>query len=102
MIPTRIFIQLSLSGTDSTPIRIPDSTTDSLNIVESVNSSHADIPLNDKVASLLGITRPPVKMDSQGKYASLARGDARIYLRIPKKLGYQEKIWVMQQHHSFF
>jgi 3'(2'), 5'-bisphosphate nucleotidase len=32
-------------------------------------------------------------MDSQVKYAALAKGDASIYLRLPRKKGYQEKIW---------
>jgi 3'(2'), 5'-bisphosphate nucleotidase len=32
-------------------------------------------------------------MDSQCKYAVLARGDASIYLRLPTQKDYQEKIW---------
>jgi 3'(2'), 5'-bisphosphate nucleotidase len=32
-------------------------------------------------------------MDSQAKYAALARGDAEIYLRLPTRPGYVEKIW---------
>jgi 3'(2'), 5'-bisphosphate nucleotidase len=32
-------------------------------------------------------------MDSQAKYAGLARGDASIYLRLPTRKDYQEKIW---------
>lgn len=35
-------------------------------------------------------------MDSQAKYAVLARGDADVYLRIPVKKGYCEKIWVQR------
>jgi len=45
------------------------------------------------VSQLLGITAAPVRMDSQCKYASIARGDASIYLRLPTKKGYEEKIW---------
>ncbi len=58
--------------------------------VESGHSSHSD---SEKVAQLLGVTAPPVRMDSQAKYASVARGDAAIYLRLPTKKGYEEKIW---------
>ena len=32
-------------------------------------------------------------MDSQCKYAVLARGDAGIYLRLPTRKDYEEKIW---------
>ena len=44
-------------------------------------------------AELLGITVPPYRIDSQCKYAAVARGDASIYLRLPTKKGYEEKIW---------
>lgn len=32
-------------------------------------------------------------MDSQAKYGSIARGAGDIYLRLPVKATYQEKIW---------
>jgi 3'-phosphoadenosine 5'-phosphosulfate (PAPS) 3'-phosphatase len=32
-------------------------------------------------------------MDSQGKYAVVARGEAEIYLRLPTRGDYREKIW---------
>ena len=32
-------------------------------------------------------------MDSQCKYLAVARGDADLYLRLPTRKGYQEKIW---------
>ncbi len=35
----------------------------------------------------------PVRMDSQCKYALVARGQADVYLRVPSKKGYIEKIW---------
>ncbi len=58
--------------------------------VESGHSSHSD---SARIASDLGIVLPPVRMDSQAKYAALARGDADIYLRLPTRPGYVEKIW---------
>lgn len=59
--------------------------------VEAGHSSHDDASL---IAKELGITRPSIRMDSQAKYCSLARGDADIYLRLPTSKTYVEKIWV--------
>jgi len=33
-------------------------------------------------------------MDSQCKYAAIARGDASVYLRLPTRADYRERIWV--------
>lgn len=40
----------------------------------------------------MGVTAPPVRIDSQAKYGAMARGDAVIYMRFPHA-GYREKIW---------
>jgi hypothetical protein len=48
---------------------------------------------------------PPVRMDSQAKYAALVRGERRagVYLRLPRRdANYQEKIWVRPVAGSFF
>lgn len=60
---------------------------------ESVESSHSSHNDSEKVAELLGVRSEPVRIDSQCKYAVLARGDASIYLRLPTRKDYQEKIW---------
>ena len=60
---------------------------------ESVEAAHTAHGLAAKVAAKLGIVREPVRLDSQAKYAVVARGEAEIYLRLPAKLGYKEKIW---------
>jgi 3'(2'), 5'-bisphosphate nucleotidase len=60
---------------------------------ESVESSHTSTSLSARVAEALGIHRAPLRMDSQAKYAIVARGDAEIYMRLPAKYGYKEKIW---------
>jgi 3'(2'), 5'-bisphosphate nucleotidase len=60
---------------------------------ESVETSHTSTSLSARVATALGITRPPLRMDSQAKYAIVSRGDAEIYMRLPAKYGYKEKIW---------
>jgi 3'(2'), 5'-bisphosphate nucleotidase len=58
--------------------------------VEAGHSSHGD---NAAIASKLGITKPSVRMDSQAKYGSIARGAGDLYLRLPVSATYQEKIW---------
>ena len=58
--------------------------------VEAGHSSHGD---QAAIASKLGITKPSVQMDSQAKYASIARGAGDVYLRLPVSATYQEKIW---------
>ncbi len=60
---------------------------------ESVESGHSSHDDSAKVAALLGVTAEPFRIDSQCKYAAVARGDASIYLRLPTKKGYEEKIW---------
>jgi 3'(2'), 5'-bisphosphate nucleotidase len=58
--------------------------------VESGHSAHGDAA---SVAARLGITTTPLRMDSQAKYAVVARGDADLYLRLPTRADYREKIW---------
>lgn len=60
---------------------------------ESVESGHSDHGQSAEIATRLGITRPPHRIDSQCKYAAIARGDAEIYLRLPTRADYREKIW---------
>lgn len=58
--------------------------------VEAGHSAHGD---QAAIAQKLGITRASVRMDSQAKYGSIARGAGDIYLRLPVSASYQEKIW---------
>ena len=58
--------------------------------VEAGHSSHGD---QAEIAKRLGITRESVRMDSQAKYGSIARGAGDLYLRLPVRADYQEKIW---------
>ena len=39
------------------------------------------------------ISAPPVRLDSQCKFAAVARGDASLYLRFSPKAGYDQNIW---------
>jgi 3'(2'), 5'-bisphosphate nucleotidase len=58
--------------------------------VESGHSAHGD---SAKIAESLGIDAPPVRLDSQAKYAVVARGEADVYLRMPTRKDYREAIW---------
>ncbi|KAJ5669815.1 hypothetical protein N7462_010885 [Penicillium macrosclerotiorum] len=60
---------------------------------EGVEAAHSAQGDNAAVAERLGITSPSVRLDSQAKYCSIARGAGDIYLRLPVKKDYQEKIW---------
>ncbi len=60
---------------------------------ESFESAHASHDVHQKISSVLGITNPPLRLDSQVKYAAIARGDASIYFRLPRQKDYLEKIW---------
>ncbi|KAL9604656.1 MAG: hypothetical protein Q9219_000376 [cf. Caloplaca sp. 3 TL-2023] len=58
--------------------------------VEAGHSSHGD---QAEIAKRLGITKESVRMDSQAKYGSIARGAGDLYLRLPVRKDYEEKIW---------
>ncbi len=60
---------------------------------ESVESGHSNQDHSAQIAARLGITAEPYRIDSQCKYAAVARGDASIYLRLPTRADYREKIW---------
>jgi 3'(2'), 5'-bisphosphate nucleotidase len=59
---------------------------------ESLEPAHSAQDEAARIGELLGVTAPPLRLDSQAKYALVARGDASIYLRIPRH-GYVENIW---------
>jgi 3'(2'), 5'-bisphosphate nucleotidase len=62
---------------------------------ESFESSHSSHDRAAATGEHLGITKDPVRVDSQAKYAMVARGDAEIYLRLPRPDApdYTERIW---------
>jgi 3'(2'), 5'-bisphosphate nucleotidase len=64
-------------------------------LVESVESAHGNHALQEAVAQAIGISQPPLRIDSQAKYGAVARGDAVLYLRLPSdpSSSYREKIW---------
>ena len=85
-----------LDDGDAPPIRVVVSDRDdalTAKFCESVEVGHSAHGESASVAALLGIVSPPVRLDSQAKYAVVARGEADIYLRLPTRADYLEKIW---------
>lgn len=62
-------------------------------LCESVEAGHSSKGDNADISAKLGITGKPVQMDSQAKYGSVARGAGDVYLRLPVRKDYIEKIW---------
>ena len=64
-------------------------------LAESVEAAHTNLGLSGQVKEALGIAAESVRMDSQAKYAELARGRADVYLRAPnpKTPDYRENVW---------
>ncbi|MEC7987423.1 MAG: 3'(2'),5'-bisphosphate nucleotidase [Myxococcota bacterium] len=60
---------------------------------ESVEKSHSSHSLSAQIARAAGIKEAPIRMDSQAKYALVAQGQAAIYMRMPTRADYVEKIW---------
>jgi 3'(2'), 5'-bisphosphate nucleotidase len=84
----------SLDSEDWNTARV-DQITDTAGAVfcESVEAAHAAHSVQAGIASRLGITAPSFRIDSQCKYAVVARGEASIYLRLPRDTSYREKVW---------
>ncbi|CDK29433.1 unnamed protein product [Kuraishia capsulata CBS 1993] len=62
-------------------------------VCEGVEKGHSSHELQALIKEDLNIVSKSLNLDSQVKYCALARGDAEIYLRLPKDVNYQEKIW---------
>jgi 3'(2'), 5'-bisphosphate nucleotidase len=85
---------MHIGETTHTPIRVSRvGSAKAAAFVESVEKGHTNQSHSARVAQRLGIEVPPVRIDSQCKYSVVARGEAAIYLRLPTRPGYEEKIW---------
>ncbi|CAE6411429.1 unnamed protein product [Rhizoctonia solani] len=98
-----LFVAVRGQGAEQRPLSAPFSKSSKISIpilessksphlLESVEAAHSSHSFSSRVSSVLGITAPPVRMDSQAKYCELARSGG-IYLRMPVGSGYIEKIW---------
>ena len=68
--------------------------TQPIRMCESVEAAHSKHTATAKIMERVAPNGyESVRLDSQCKYAVVARGQADAYLRMPTKAGYQEKIW---------
>ena len=73
--------------------RVPRTPGAPLRVTASVEKAHSNISATDQVAAIVSPRFELVQVDSQCKYAVVARGQADLYLRLPTKKGYVERIW---------
>ncbi|MBN1559625.1 3'(2'),5'-bisphosphate nucleotidase [candidate division KSB1 bacterium] len=83
-----------LDSSNGQPIRVDElDDPGRARFAESVESAHSALAIHADIAASLGMTRTPLRIDGQCKYAAVARADASLYLRYPKDDIYREKIW---------
>jgi 3'(2'), 5'-bisphosphate nucleotidase len=82
------------AGGSPAPIRVSGNASPrAARLCESVEGGHSDQEASAALARRLGLTLPPLRIDSQAKYAVVARGQADVYLRLPTVAGRREWIW---------
>ena len=99
-------IYLSVAGEGTLEAPLADQTADATRIIRkdldddepvsacmSVEKAHSSTDDTARVMERVGPSREPARLDSQCKYAVVARGQADVYLRLPTKKGYVERIW---------
>jgi HAL2 family 3'(2'),5'-bisphosphate nucleotidase len=64
-----------------------------IRVCESVEAAHSKQDDTERVLGELNASRSPARLDSQCKYALVARGQADAYMRFPTGKPYVEKIW---------
>lgn len=64
-----------------------------ISICASVEKAHSSVSDTDRLMDHIGEASDPVRLDSQAKYAVVARGQADAYLRLPTRADYVERIW---------
>jgi len=72
---------------------LPEEADDPMRVCESVESGHSNQDGTARLIERLGGAGEPARLDSQAKYAVVARGQADAYLRLPTSKAYVEKIW---------
>ncbi len=87
-------LPLEAAITSATPIRVATGRPlSAMRMCESVEAAHSALGTAALIRSRLGITAAPANLDSQCKYAVVARGQADAYLRLPTQRSYVEHIW---------
>jgi HAL2 family 3'(2'),5'-bisphosphate nucleotidase len=87
-----------LDGEGSKVLRLEKAEGEPIRMCESVESGHTSHNTSERVLEMLGEAAEPARLDSQAKYAVVARGQADLYLRLPRppkpgKAPYVERIW---------
>lgn len=62
-------------------------------VCESVEAEHSKHDTTVRVLESMGVRWRALRLDSQAKYAVVARGQADAYMRMPTRKGYVERIW---------
>ncbi len=81
---------------DWRPARVSDCTAPGVaRLLGSYESRHTDPALMERFQATLGLVKPPLKLDSQAKYALMALGAGELLVRFPPSANpaYREKIW---------
>lgn len=85
---------IDLPGVTPQSVRVStNSKASQTRMCESFESGHSAHGWSADVCRHLETTADPVRLDSQAKYAVVARGEADAYIRLPTRADYQEKIW---------
>lgn len=85
---------IELASHQAHPVRVTQAS-DTARLTESVERDHGNPSLQRTVATSVGLTTPPLAMDSQAKYGVVACGMAALYLRLSwvQEPDYRENIW---------
>ncbi|TXT22058.1 MAG: 3'(2') 5'-bisphosphate nucleotidase HAL2 family [Planctomycetota bacterium] len=87
-------VQSCFGNSATAPVRVTSTSSwADVRLCESVESGHSAHDRSAMISASLGIVKQPVRLDSQAKYAVVARGEGDVYLRLPTKKDYREKIW---------
>jgi len=87
---------MPLAGDGGRRLRVSDCSAPSeARVLRSVEDIHTDPARLARVAKRLGLTRPPLALDSQAKYLIIAGGEAELLIRLlpSPKPDYKEKLW---------
>lgn len=97
-----VYESLALAGEDAGEAiritRLDHEPGEEISVTASVEKAHSNVSATDRILDHLRtehgeVVGEPVRIDSQCKYAVVARGQADAYLRMPTKPGYVERIW---------
>jgi len=84
-------------GAEESPVRVrrlERAEDEPVRLCESVEGSHTSHDRAERVMERLGELAEPARLDGQTKYAVVARGQADVYLRLPRPGSrYVERIW---------